>query len=485
MRSTTDGFRHVWRFARILVLSAVVMVPTASGRGAEAAGGPSIQQDPHANITDVYAFVGTKFDDPAEVVLNVLVQVRPFSDPASDVRFADEVLYSIHVTHPRTGRTTLRYDFRFSDVSPDEAPGLKNPDTILAYGNGTSFGPIASVGGPRQNYTQTYAVDRDGSLIGDGLAVPPQNVGVRTTPAYNDAVTGRAVSGAVDSSELDVYTQESIHELSTGEVVFAGLREDGFYADMPGIFDLLDPRLLGNTGGGVDGRKGFNVLCYAIQIPLALLRPAEYEDPFSGPATGVGVYASTSRRLLSFRRRDGSTVSLGPFRQIRRMGNPLFNELFVALSDQDLYDATPPTRDASLFETYALEPELADLFNTVFNAGVATANRSDLRELYVPDVLRVNTTTAPVPLPGETGFDRLSVFGGDQTNGVPSGWPNGRRIGDDVVDILFTAIASGPSYGSITLRGDDVNANDQIYNQVFPYLGTPHAGAAVDQRQAP
>jgi hypothetical protein len=79
-------------------------------------------------------------------------------------------------------------------------------------------------------------------------------------------------------------------------------------------------------------------------------------------------------------------------------------------------------------------------------------------------------------LAGQPGFSRLSLFGSDFTNGVPSGWPNGRRLGDDVVDIALTAIASGPSFSTITILGDNVNANDQVYHQVFPYSATPHAG---------
>src|SRR3970282_524279 len=110
---------------------------------------------------DVYTFIGTKYDDPGQKVLNVVVHVRPFSEPGDGViydRFADDALYSIHITHPTTGATTLRYDFRFSSVHPLTTPGLTNPDTILSYGLGGA--PITSVGGPEQNYTQTYTVTK-------------------------------------------------------------------------------------------------------------------------------------------------------------------------------------------------------------------------------------------------------------------------------------------------------------------------------------
>ncbi len=98
----------------------------------------------------------------------------------------------------------------------------------------------------------------------------------------------------------------------------------------------------------------------------------------------------------------------------------------------------------------------------------------------IPDVIRVDTETGPVPLPGQAGFNRLSLIGGDAL-----GWPNGRRIGDDVLDIALSAIASGPTFATITTVGDNSDSNDQLYNTVFPYLGTPHAGPTVNQRQNP
>lgn len=444
---------------------------------------PLIKQDPQANITDVYAFVGTKYNDPGQEMLNVVVHVRPFSEPGDGViydRFADDALYSIHLTNPSSGATVTRYDFRFSDVNPLATPGLKNPNTILSYGFGTEAGPILSIGDARQNYTQTYSVTRTSGgstgTLATGLPVAPPNVGVRTTPAYNDSVTGKAISGATSFAELDAYTQQAIQQAASGEVTFAGPREDGFYADTPAIFDLLDGRILGSdgfgqSGGGVDGFKGFNVLAYGLQIPM--------DDVQASFPALVGVYASVSRPRLRLLTTGGDPVSGGPFVQVNRMGNPLFNEVLVALADKDKYNRTSPTEDAANFAQYALEPELATLLNLVFGTSFPDTGRSDLASIFIPDVLRVNTTTGPVPLAGQSGFNRLSVFGGDVTGGVPSGFPNGRRFGDDVVDIALTAVALG------TVLGDNVNANDQLYHQVFPYSGTPHAGPSVAQRQPP
>lgn len=461
---------------------------------------PLIKQDPQANITDVYAFIGTHYNDANTRVLNILVGVRPFSDPGDGPtydRFADDARYSIHITNPGTGATIDRYDFRFTSATD----GLKNPQTILSYGLGTEAGPITSIGDARQNFTQAYTVERNGQVLASALMVPPPNVGVRTTPGYNDFTSGRAISGATNATELDPLTRQGIHELPGGLAAWAGPREDGFYADAPAIFDLLDPRIvadkdgnpntggLGQDGGGKDGFKGFNVLAFCLQVPVDSLTPSPYTDPIFGTnATGVGVYASVSRPRLTVRRSNAPPISRGSWIQVNRMGNPLFNEAFVALADKDAYNRVPPTKDTALFATYARNPELARLINLVLfgdpdgDGPLPTSDRNDLAAIFIPDVLRVDTTTPPVRLPGKSGFSRLGVLGGDTANGtggvVSGGWPNGRRIGDDVVDIALT----GLSRFTVDI-GDNVNANDQLYNQVFPYLGTPHAGPSVDQRQ--
>jgi hypothetical protein len=148
----------------------------------------------------------------------------------------------------------------------------------------------------------------------------------------------------------------------------------------------------------------------------------------------------------------------------------------VPLAQKDEYNRMSPEQDAH-FEAHALAPELASLLNAALSAGFGATGRSDLAALFLPDVLRVDLSTGPVRLPGQSGFSRLGFFGGDTAGAVSSGWPNGRRPGDDVVDILFTAVASGPAFEPIVLLGDNVAANDQLFHQVFPYLATPHSGA--------
>jgi hypothetical protein len=470
-------------------LAAMITPATQASSHSDA---PLIKQDPQANLTDVYTFVGTKYDDPSVQVLNIIANVRPFSEPGDGPhyeRFADDARYSLHVANPLTGETLIRYDFTFSAVDG----GLKNPNTILSYGLGTEPGAIMTIGDARQNYAQTFSVERvEGAMastIVDGGPTGLPNPGNRVTPLYNDA-DGFAMSGAQSLDELDSYTRQAITDGSDGTVFFAGPRDDSFFADVPGVFDLLNPRILdrdgdlsdglGQDGNGVDGFRGFNVLTFAVQIPLSDLPQLPYADAFFGDQMGVGVYASVARRQFTERVAGDDIRSTGPWVQVNRLGNPLFNEVLVALADKDRFNATDPVDDAQ-FATYAENPEVAALINIVYGTDFATTGRADLAAVYIPDVIRVATTTGPVRLEGEPGFSRLGFIGGDVTadmGGVSSGWPNGRRLGDDVVDIALTAVASGPDYSAITLVGDNIPGNDLAYHAVFPYAATPHAGSA-------
>ncbi|MFK7960549.1 MAG: DUF4331 domain-containing protein [Phycisphaerales bacterium] len=480
--------------AVLVGVGAVAALQTPNARASSHSDAPLIKQDPQANLTDVYAFVGISSRDPSVEVLNVIANVRPFSEPGDGPhyeRFASDARYSLHITDPATGATVYRYDFEFSPVDA----GYKNEDTILSYGLGLSAGPIMTIGDDQQNFTQTYSVTRrtddSAHVVVEDVVVAPPNAGKNVTPLYNDA-DGRAVSGAATNDELDAYTQQAIVTGGDGVTVFAGPRDDSFYADVPGVFDLLDIRILDNNGsladglgqdgGGVDGFKGFNVLTFGLQIPLDQLPASTYADAFFGEQTGVGIYASVSRPSITRRIAGNEFEHEGPWIQVNRLGNPLFNEALVAFVDKDRFNATDPQNDTQ-FSQYAAQPELAGLINLVFGTDFQTTDRQDLVNIFIPDVLRVATTTGPVPLNGQAGFSRFGFVGGDQTGGVSSGWPNGRRFGDDVIDIALTAIASGPTYKEITVVGDNVAMNDVAFHAVFPYAATPHSG--VNNRKDP
>jgi hypothetical protein len=447
---------------------------------------PLITLDDAANTTDVYAFVSQRF---GRKYLTTALAVYPHEEPGigpNKYNFDDDVLYEIHVAtggDVARGRNTYSYRFKFDTT-------YKTRNTILQ----SYLGAINSVGDTFQNLTQRYTVDKVderagySTRLGRGI-VPPNNQG-NATPRYNRNDDGEqaAKDGVANDGDLDAYTSQSIAELDNGYVAFAGQRDDGFYGDIQAIFDLLKLRA---PGKAVDSQGGFNVHTMVLNIPI---------EEIGGDQQIVGVYATTSRRQVTILGQLDD-ARFGSFVQVARQGNPLFNEGLVAIKDKDLYSRTSPEVDARLFRKYALTPELASLINAlVLGSNVApTTNRTDIAGIFIPDLIKVDLSTGPARLagggathptnPDDTGFSRLGIFGGDtlvssvQTGfgggTVPGGWPNGRRFGDDVVDIAVTALISDLRVSPPIIRGpagDNVNSNDIAYNKVFPYAATPLNG---------
>jgi hypothetical protein len=446
--------------------------------------------DPAANTTDVYAFVD---QDHGEKTLVVALGVYPFEEPGTGpnkANFDDDVLYQIHVAlgpDVQKGRATISYNFRFKTA-------FKNRNTLLQ----SYLGVVQNVDDANQNLTQTYTVSMTDrrrnqertTVLGTGV-VPPNNQGI-ATPFYNQGDNGDnpAKDGVASEGDLDRYTTQAIAHLPNGYTAFAGQRDDGFYADIEAIFDLLKLR-----NPGHDNQGGYNLHLLALEIPLAEL---------GGDQQIVGVYGSTSRqqvRVIGVQR----NFNAGRWVQVARQGNPLFNEGLVAIADKDIYSRTAPTGDSVLFRKYAESPELANLINLLVIPGTGlrpavTTGRTDISGIYIPDVIKVDLSTPGVRFagggpnhptnPDDPGFSRLSVFGGDVLksqiqdpfgNGgfVPGGWPNGRRFGDDVVDIAVTALISDLRTLPLFIQGpagDNVNGNDVAYNKVFPYESTPQNG---------
>jgi hypothetical protein len=465
--------------------------------------------DPAANTTDVYAFV-TQEPEGTNVAkyLTVALGVYPHEEPGigpNKYNFDDNVLYEIHVALSNdvaAGRATLSYQFEF-------ATSYKSKATILQ----SYLGVVQAVDDAAQNLTQRYTVTKvdnrkkrkNTTELGAGV-VPPNNQG-NATPYYNQGDNGEnpARDGVVSAADLDRYTQQAIANLSGGYRAFAGQRDDGFYGDIQSIFDLLKLR-----NPGKDSQGGFNIHMMALRIPIAEL---------GGDRQVVGVYATTSRRQMKLLRcevkgpcgrgqEDGVRIKgcedkvFGKWVQVARQGNPLFNEGLVAIEDKDVYSRSTPEADNALFRKYAENPELAKLINLLVFGGSGPAiesNRTDIAGIYIPDLIKVDLSTGPCRLagsgpahptnPDDMGFSRLSIFGNDTLtsaiqegfgNGtVPGGWPNGRRFGDDVVDIAVSALLSdlrGPLVIRVADGVDGVSKNDQGYNKTFPYEGTPLNG---------
>jgi hypothetical protein len=476
---------------KITTLAAAFALATGAAQASSHMDAPLITRDPSANTTDVYAFVNIEGNTK---YLVVALGVYPHQEPGigpNAYNFDDDVLYEIHIATGRdlkAGKPTISYQFEFDTM-------YRNKDTILV----SYLDVITDVADSAQNLVQKYKVTKvdwhSKTVLGTGV-VPPNNQG-NATPSYNQGDNGEnpARDGVSTSVELDRYTYQAIAPLKKGYFAFAGQRDDGFYADVQSVFDLLRLR-----NPGKDSQGGFNLHMMALKIPIAEL---------GGDRQIVGVYATTSREKVTVLRDDDrgkkgkNNFPLSRWVQVGRQGNPLFNEALVAVVDKDLYSRTSPSDDAKLFKKYALFPELARLLNLlVFEPdipGIET-DRTDIAGIYIPDMIKVDLSTDAARLagsglkhrtnPDDDGFSRLSIFGADVlksniqdpfANGgfIPGGWPNGRRFGDDVLDIAVTAIISDLRVVPPVVRGpasDGVDKNDIGFNKTFPYEGTPQNG---------
>ncbi len=457
---------------------AVALAPPFGGASSHREA-PSISEDPTADNTDVYAFRSPDAPDTATLVANFV----PFEEPAGGpnfYRFSDNVKYEIKVDNTGDGKEDVTYEFRFKTK-------IKNPNTFL-YNTAAITYDAAKGEYTNLNLTQTYTVrkityDDKGRAqvrtIGRDLLTPPNNVGPRSTPNYESLVA------------------PAIYSAKSGTKVFAGQRDDPFYADIGGIFDLLGFRSAPPGAfetGGVDGLKGYSVNTIALQVPITQLTgtkgvPTDVNDTNSV----VGVYSTASRPVIG---KGGKTR----WQQVSRLGEPLINEVVIPLGKKDLWNRSDPADDKQ-FERHYLKPELAGILNALYAIGAPTENRVDLTAVLLTGIPPNNPLGAPttqiskkpakadllrvnLAVPPTTGTqNRIGLLAGDG-----DGFPNGRRLVDDVVDIEERAVAgviapvfglpapNGSNAALAPLLGDGVNANDVPFLPSFPYVATPGSG---------
>jgi hypothetical protein len=439
---------------------------------------PLISGDPAADVTDVYAFRSPDAPSTVTIVSNWIPLQQPAGGP-NFYKFDDSVLYTINVDTTGDGDEELRYEFKFRTA-------IQNPNTFLY-----NTGPITSLTDPDYNIRQSYDVTRvtrslaserreRREVIAKNVPVPPDNIGPRSTPNY------------------DALAAAAIKPLMGGGQVFAGQRDDAFFVDLGSVFDLAGLRPFNSlhliplpAAPGVDGVAGYNVHTISMQLPIS---------SFGASNGAIGVWAAAKRNKTRVIENDGVVKHNGPLRQVSRLGMPLVNEVLIALDDKDKWNSSDPSDDAE-FDPYILQPEPAALENLLYPAltDTETSNRQDLLAVFhtgVPglntlpdtthaDMLRLNMNIAPSAVE-----NRLGVLRGDF-----AGFPNGRRLRDDVVDIELQALAC--AYGaaadlvfSLTgncdpavyngspngLVGDGVDANDKPLLSSFPYQATPFQG---------
>ncbi len=464
------------------VLVGTMIAPAAGASSHREA--PSISKDPSADNTDLYAFVSP--DNPSTVTF--VANYIPLQDPAGGPNFnafGDDVLYSINVDNLGDGQDHIQYQFRFKTT-------IRNPKTFLY-----NTGPISNIQDATWNMPQTYSVTRkeegQWTKIADGLFTPPDNIGPRSTPNYR-ALASQAV-----------YPLSGVH--GTGKV-FAGQRDDPFFVDLGSIFALGGLRPFNTfhviplpTEPGRDNLQGLNVHSIVVQVPISdLTRNHQMPTSASDPNAVIGVYASASRHHATVLNADGTDSLEGDWVQVSRLGEPLINEVIIPAGLKDKWNRQDPADDAFFIRHY-LNPELAGLINVLYPAlpDTPTTGRTDLVTILLTgipgvnflamgdtksDLLRLNMMIPPSSTNPNT-VDRLGALAGQF-----DGFPNGRRLADDVVDIELRAVACG--YGPILHAalglcdlqpndqiGDGVDKNDVLFLTSFPYVADPHQGYEV------
>ena len=417
---------------------------------------PAITDLPKYDNTDVYAFVSPDRSNTVTLVANWI----PFEEPAGGPNFypwATDAQYDVHIDNDHDAVADLTYRWTFTDA---RVPGDgENMDSFS--GNGTFLynnGQVTSLTDPNLLFRQTYdltLISEDGSstVLLDDAPVAPSHVGDVSMPNY-EGLRDAAIRPFQDRGR----TVRS----------FAGQAEDPFFLDLR-VFDLL----YGDQGTcnkeiGNDTLNGYNVNSLALQVPKQLL----VKGPTVGAEPVIGVWSTTSRANAS-----------GDFVQVSRLGNPLVNEVVIPYKVKDTFNAIDPTQDAAALP-FVLEPELGYLLKNVCGVAVPKLeDRQDLVQVFLKGVPGINLPKN-LQAPSEQlrlkvnrfkgqEVSRLGVIGGDK-----NGFPNGRRLADDVVDIALQVVG-GELIGNPNDLGDAVDSNASGFGRNFPYVALPHSGSTV------
>ena len=494
-------------------LAAFMMAQPAAVFGASHREAPITALDRAADIADFFAFVS--YEDPTKVTF--IMDVDPLLDASNGPNyfpFDSGIRYAINIDNNQTAMAEVSFQFQFSPPQSSlpnyfqgfmgALSGIPAPaDSPAPVPPGTPIVPpaITSLNGPgsggfnlRQTYSVTMLVNGVSTVLtkqgGGNFYAVPANVGPRTMPNYA------------------ALAAQGIYTANHGIRVFAGTADDPFYIDLGAAFDTFNLRAGAFPSGipGVltaaqdaddthnyspDNVSGYNVNVIAIEVPITMLTSTGQLEPPTSPQATIGAWGTTSRPATTIRNSPGPIQYAGSYQQVQRMGNPLINELIIGTGYKDFWSMSQPVND-SQFASFDLDPKLARVLNAayeaLFGAGafpIPAPPRTDLLPLvtYAPpiaapgttagpvaDLLRLNTGVPPTP---QASRKRLGLLGGDA-----AGFPNGRRVSDDVTDIALRVVAGilvdSTKYG--LPLGDGVNTNDVSYQETFPYVGWAQSG---------
>lgn len=482
------------QFTLALAVTATVIVPGVSAQASSHREAPFVTEHPKVDATDFYMF--RSYEPGREGYVTLIANYIPLQNPYGGPNYFTmdpEALYEIHVDNNGDAREDLTFQFRFNNSLKDIALPVGGKNISIPLINA---GPISAGNTANLNVTESYNVtlvrgNRRGgqrSAItnadtnNSSFAKPVDNIGTKSIPDYA------------------AYAASHIYNIKIPGCrdgrMFVGQRKDPFVVNLGEIFDLVN---LTNPVGAVDAELDLladaNVTSLMLEVPKDCVAPS---DPVIGAWTTASLrQARLLRPVPSF---DKPTLEGGPWVQVSRLSMPLVNEVVIGLKDKDKFNASRPQNDgnAGQFGDYVTNPTLPLLLETLFGKNNATAPtlfpRDDLVAVFLTgiktinqpqnvvaaEMMRLNTTTPAVPKGAQK---NLGVIGSDT-----AGFPNGRRPGDDVVDIalrvvmgklitlgLYGTPAQAPTGGFDYTDGALVN--DSFFDASFPYLRTPLPGS--------
>ena len=448
------------------VLASVTAGPAAASSHREA---PLIAADPAVDNTDVYAFVSPDQPDSVTFVANWFGLQEPNGGPTF-YPWATDANYDINIDTDGNAKPDVGYRLTF------RTDDRRGNDTFL-YNNG----PVTSLDDEnllfRQHYTLSVSKGGGWTKLVEGQVAPSQ-LGAASIPDYG------------------TLRDQAIKDVPGGGKVYVGAAEDPFFADLR-VFDLLYGGDLSKVGQ--DTLAGTNVNSWALQVPLSDV--TAHGDPERNPV--IGVWIDTERRTLQLT--PGMVTAVGDPVQVSRLGNPLVNEVVLPAGLKDAFNGLTPVKDATIPDVVArvTDPELPKLLEGIYGVPAPVTPRNDLVEIFLTgiatnaptldgspapiqadlnshvlnadtdparfqpsEMLRLNTSIPPTAEP-----NRLGVLGGDL-----QGFPNGRRLTDDVIDIEVQAVAGAAQTGTLVdalAAGDGVDVNDVAFLGEFPYVALP------------
>ncbi len=473
---------------RLALLGATGLIAVAGALGLARASShreaPFVTEHPKVDGADFYMF--TSYEQGRQDYVTFIADYLPLQDGYGGPNYFTmdpEARYEIKVDNDGDGVEDLTFRFQFENVLRDIALKIGNPGQEKTVSVPLkNVGPIVAGNNSNLNEIEKFHVDL---VTGSGANEVTKSI-VNASNGEKTFIKPVDYIGKKSLPDYDTYANQYIYDikLPDGSIgrMFVGQRDDPFVVNLGEAFDLINLNPLGDPKGAKDVLADANVTCFVLELPKSFLVTK------SGPIIGGWTTASMpQKRLLketpTYKQPETDS---GKWIQVSRLGSPLVNELVIGIKDKDKFNSSQPKDDAQ-FADYVTNPTLPALIEALFGVKAPTLfPRTDLVQVFITGVpgltqngsfgemLRLNTSIAPKPKGQQS---NLGVLGGDL-----AGYPNGRRLGDDVVDMSLRVVMGVLLDPSVAPAGqlpytDGAYVDDQAFYDHFPYVTTPHPGS--------